>query len=106
MLPTLIQIANSLVQGFTILVDGFKQACVHFYAHFGPFGQVAFILVLFYLIFLILCKILKASLDVVFYVVLPSVILSFLTSFVLPYTFVTVLPFCVGLLIVVNIFRS
>jgi len=106
MLPILIQIANSVVQGFTILVDWFKQANVYFYAHFGLFGQIAFIFVLFYLIFLILSRVLKASLDVVFYVAIPSVILSFLTTFILPYAFVTVLPFCVGLLIVVNIFRS
>lgn len=106
MFPNFPHIANSIVQGLTILLDWFKQANVYSYAHFGLFGQIAFLFILFYLIFLILSRVLKASLDVVFYVAIPSMILSLLTTFVLPYTFVTVLPFCVGLSILVNIFRS
>lgn len=106
MFSKLSNIVNSVVQNLTVPLDWFEEVNVYFHDHFGLMGQVAFNLVLFYLIFLILSKIFKATFDVVFYVAIPSVVLSFLTSFVLPYTFVTILPFCLGLLIVVNIFRS
>jgi hypothetical protein len=105
MFPKLVHIANRVVQGLTVLLDWFEQANVYFCDHFGLLGQVTFNLVLFYFLFLILFRISKAAFDVVFYVVLPALVFSFVTSFVLPFTFATVLPICVGLLIVANIFR-
>lgn len=98
-------IVNSVVQNLTIPLDWFEEINVYFHDHFGLWGQVAFNIVLFYFIFLVLSKIFKATFDVVFYVAIPSLVLSFLTSFVLPYAFVTILPFSLGLLILVNIFR-
>jgi hypothetical protein len=106
MFPKLFCILNSVVQNFRILLDWLKDANLYFYNHFGLLGQLAFDLVLFYFLFLILFKIFKAAFDFVFYVVIPSLVLSFVTSFVLPLAFATVLPVCVGLLIVVNILRS
>ena len=105
MFPKLSHIINSVVQTLTALLDWFEEANVYFHNHYGLMGQLAFNLVLFGFLFMILFKISKATIDFVFYVVIPSVVLSFLTSFVLPYTFVTILPLCVGILIVVNIFR-
>jgi len=105
MFSKLSHIVNSIVQNLTILLDWFEEANVYFCDHFGLLGQVVFNLVFFYFIFLILFKISKAAFDVVFYVVLPALVFSFVTSFVLPFTFVTILPICLGLLIVVNILR-
>jgi len=105
MFPKLVHIANSVVQGFTVLLDWFEEANVYFCDHFGLLGQVAFTLIFFCFLFLILFKISKAAFNVIFYVVLPALVFSFVTSFVLPFTFATILPICVGLLIVVNIFR-
>ncbi|MFQ6003139.1 MAG: hypothetical protein ACE5KJ_05270 [Candidatus Zixiibacteriota bacterium] len=87
------------------MLDWFEETNVYFNDNFGLMGQLTFNLILFSFLFLIFFKISKATFDFVFYVIIPSVVLSFLTSFVLPYTFVTALPFCLGLLIIVNIFR-
>lgn len=106
MFPKLLHIVNSVIQGFTTLLDWFGEANLYFGENFGPMGQLTFNLVLFSFLFLILFKVSKATLNFVFYVILPSLALSFLASFVLPYTLVTVLPFCVGLLIVVNLVTS
>ena len=105
MFPELFHIVNSVAQKFTILRDWFENVNLYLYNHFGFWGQLAFCLVLIYFLLLILFKISKAAFDVVFYVIIPSLVLSFLTSFVLPFTFATVLPVCVALLIVVNVFR-
>lgn len=106
MFPKLLHIANSVIQGLNVLLDWFEKANVYFRDNYGLMGQLAFNLVLFSFLFLIFFKISKATFDFVFYVIFPSFILAFLTSFVLPYTFVTALPIYVGLLLVVNIFRS
>ena len=106
MLSKLVHMLSSAVQNLTILLTWFKDVNLYLRDHFGLPGQLAFDLVLFYFLFLILSKIFKAAFDLVFYVVIPSLVLSFVTSFVLPFTFATILPVCVGLLIVVNIFRS
>jgi hypothetical protein len=106
MFPTLSHIANSVAQGFGVLLDWFEKANVYFHDHFGLTGQLTFNLTLFGLLFLILMKISKAAFKAVAYVIIPSLILSFLTSFALPYSFLTVLPFCAGFLIVVNIIKS
>jgi hypothetical protein len=105
MLPKLFHIISSAGQNFAIFVDWFKDANLYFHDHFGLLGQLAFDLILFYFLFLIITKIFKATFEIVFYVVIPSLILSFVTSFVLPFAFATILLVCVGLLIVVNIFR-
>lgn len=106
MFPKLFHNITSVVQNLTILLDWFKDANLYFRDHFGLLAQLAFDLVLFYFLFLVLSKIFKAAFELVFYVVLPSLVLSFVTSFVLPFTFATILPVCVGLLIVVSIFRT
>lgn len=104
--PKLAHIANSLVQGFTILLDWFEKANVYFHDHFGLTGQVTFNVALFGLLFLILTKISKVAFKAVAYVIIPSLILSFLTCIVLPYAFLTVLPFCAVFLIAVNLIKS
>lgn len=105
MFSKLFHVVSSVVQNLTVFLDWFKDANLYFHDHFGLLGQLAFDLVLFYFLFLVISKIFKAALEVVFYVVIPSLVLSFVTSFVLPFAFATILPVSVGLLIVVNIFR-
>lgn len=105
MFSKLFHIISSSGQNFAILLNWFKDANLYFHDHFGVLGQLAFDLVLFYFLFLIITKIFKATFELVFYVVIPSLVLSFVTSFILPFAFATILLVCVGLLIVVNIFR-
>ncbi len=106
MLPKLAHIANSVVQSFTVLLDWFEETNVYLHDHFGLTGQVTFNLALFGLLFLTFFKISKAVFNLLIYFVLPSLALSFLASFVLPYTFLMVLPFCAGFFIAVNIVKS
>jgi hypothetical protein len=104
--PVLIQILNSLTQALALPIELVEEANLFVYSHLGFFGQLAFDLILFYILFLIAYKVTRAVFDVAFYVIVPSVALSAVSSFVLPFGFTSILPVCVVLLIVVNILRS
>ncbi|MCJ7498304.1 MAG: hypothetical protein MUO78_09280 [candidate division Zixibacteria bacterium] len=73
--------------------------------NFGLFAQVTFDLLLLYFFLLLLVKIFKATLNLVFYILIPSLILSGLTSFIIPYSFFNILPFFVCLLIGINLLK-
>jgi hypothetical protein len=104
--PLLTQIVNSIAEVLALPIKLVEEANLFIYAHLGTFGQLAFDLVLFYLLFLIAFKVTKAVFDIAFYVIVPSVVLSVVSSFVLPFAFGSILPVCVALLIVINVFRS
>ncbi|KPL00043.1 MAG: hypothetical protein AMJ91_05600 [candidate division Zixibacteria bacterium SM23_73_3] len=104
--PLITQILNSIANVFTLPIKWIEEANLFFYAHLGFWGQLAFDLVLFYLLFLIAFKVTKALFDVTFYVIVPSLVLSWVSSFALPFAFGSILPVCVAALIVINIFRS
>ena len=104
--PVLTQILNSIGQALAAPIKLVEEANLLVYAHLGLFGQVAFDLILFYLLFLIAFKVTKAVFDAAFYVIIPSVALCLVSSFVLPFAFTSILPVCVVLLIVINILRS
>lgn len=104
--PLIIQILNSMLDVFAFPIQWIEEANMFFYAHFGLMGQLAFDLILFYILFLIAFKVTKAIFNVAFYVVVPSIALSLVSSFLLPFGFGSILPVCVAVLIVINIFRS
>jgi hypothetical protein len=91
---------------FALPIKLIEEANLFVYAHLGFWGQLAFDLILFYVLFLIAFKVTRALFDVAFYVIVPSVILSGVSSFLFPFAFVSILPVCLAALIVVNIFRS
>jgi hypothetical protein len=91
---------------FALPIKLIEEANLFVYAHLGFWGQLAFDLILFYVLFLIAFKITRALFDVAFYVIVPSVVLSWVSSFLFPFAFVSILPVCLAALIVVNIFRS
>ena len=97
---------NTILQVFALPIQWFKVANSFVYAQVGFWGQLAFDLLLFYLLFLIAFKVTQAAIKCVFYVAVPSVVLSFVSSFVLPFSFVSILPVCVALLIMINILKS
>jgi hypothetical protein len=97
---------NTIFQFFALPIHWFKMANSLVYAHAGFWGQLAFDLLLFYLLFLIAFKVTQVVIKCVFYVVVPSLVLSFVSSFILPFGFAFILPVCVALLIVINIVRS
>jgi|GEM_PF-1081316 len=104
--PVITQILNSMLEVFALPIKLVEEANLFFYAHLGFWGQLAFDLILFYVLFLIAFKVTKAVFDITFYVIVPSLVLSWVTSFVLPFAFSSILAVSVALLIVVNIFRS
>jgi hypothetical protein len=104
--PILTQILESIAEVLSLPIRLIEEANLFFHSHFGLYGQLAFDLVLLYLLFLVAYKITRAVFDTALYVVIPSVILSLVSSLFLPYAFGYILPVCVAALIVVNIFRS
>lgn len=104
--PIVSQILDALAQIATVPIRLIEEANLFFYSHLGFYGQLAFDLLLLYLLFLVAYKITRAIFDTALYVVIPSVILSLVSSLFLPYAFGYILPVCVAALIVVNIFRS
>jgi hypothetical protein len=104
--PVLTQIVNSVATVLTAPIKLIEEANLFVYSHLGTLGQLAFDLILFYVLCLIAFKVTKAVFDVAFYVIVPSVALSLVSSFVLPFAFASILPVCVVLLIVVNILRT
>ncbi len=104
--PILTQILESIAEVLSLPIRLIEEANLFFHSHLGFYGQLAFDLVLLYLLFLVAYKITRAVFDTALYVVIPSVILSLVSSLFLPYAFGYILPVCVAALIVVNIFRS
>ena len=71
----------------------------------GLFAQITFFLLIVYFVFLLLVKILKATLNLVFYILIPSFALSFLTSFFISYPLFNILPFFVCLMLGINLLK-
>ncbi len=99
-------IIDSLAEVLSIPIALIREANLFFHSHLGFFGQLAFDLVLLYLVFLLVYKVSRVVLDTALYVILPSVVLSVVSSFFLPVAFAYLLPVCVAALIVVNVIRS
>jgi hypothetical protein len=104
--PIITQLASPIGDALTLPIKLIQEANLFVYYHLGFFGQLAFDLILFYVLCLVAYKATKAVFDVAFYVIVPSVALSVVSSFLLPFGFVSILPVCVVVLIVVNIIRS
>jgi hypothetical protein len=104
--PIVVQILDALAKILSVPIGLVEEANLFFYSHLGFYGQVAFDLVLLYLLFLVAYKITRAVFDTALYVIVPSVILSVVSSLFLPYAFAYILPVCIAALIVVNIIRS
>jgi len=104
--PIISHILDSLAEVLSVPLGLIEEANLFFHAHLGFYGQLAFDLVLFYLIFLVLYKVARAVFDTALYIIIPSVILSLVSSFFLPIAFGYLLPICIAALIVVNIVRS
>lgn len=100
------EITNSLVEFLATPIQWFKEANAFVYSHLGFWGQLAFELLLFYLLFLIAFKATQVVVQCLFYVAIPSLVLSFVSSFLLPFSFAVTLPICVALFITINLLRS
>ena len=104
-LADLIQHIEKFADKWNLPLEWFFSLNDYVLEHFGFFGQLALNLVIFYFAFLLLTRLLKSSLEMVKFVVLPGLILSGITSYFLPYTFVNLLPFCIGTMLIINLLR-
>jgi hypothetical protein len=82
------------------------QAVQFIQSHFGTLGLFAFIVLSLSILALIVAKLLKIAFDVLRYVIVPSVVVAFIATFFLPYSFVNILPVPVGLFSVVLIIKG
>jgi len=74
--------------------------------HFGTPGLIAALILSLSILALIAVKLLKIAFDVLRYVVIPSVVVTFIATFFLPYSFVYILPVTVALFSVVLIIKG
>lgn len=87
-------------------LDWFWGFNLYIQQNFGVFAQIVFDLLFFYFLLVILGKIFKATLTLLFYILVPSFVLAFLTSLFVPYSFFNILPFFVCVLLGINLLRS
>jgi len=75
-------------------------------SHFGTLGLIAAIVLSLSILGLIVAKLLKIAFDVLRYVIVPSVVVTLIATFFLPYSFVHILPATVALFSVVLIVKA
>lgn len=73
---------------------------------FGTPGLIAAVLVLLSAVVLLLLKVMKISFDVIRYVLVPSVAITFVATYFLPFSFVYILPVSVSLFSVVLLVKG
>jgi hypothetical protein len=101
---------NELVQqAITQLTDPgglFDNAKNFVEQKFGTAGLIAAGLLLLSIIGLVLSKAVKMSFDIVRYVIVPSVAVTFIGTYFLPYSFVYILPVTVAFFSIVLIVKG
>ncbi|MDH4223938.1 MAG: hypothetical protein OEV55_10425 [candidate division Zixibacteria bacterium] len=80
---------------------------INFYIrdNFGVFAQIVLCIFALYFVILLVTKLVKAILHLVFYIILPSFVLSLLASLFISYSFFNILPFFVCLMMGINLVR-
>lgn len=99
-------IIENIILFFKTGFEWFVQLNHYVKGNFGFFAQVALDLAILYFLFLLLSKMVKVAFDMLKFVVLPSLLLTGIISFFLPYTFLNLLPFCTGTMIIINLLRT
>jgi hypothetical protein len=100
------QINNSVYEMLAVPIQWFKVVNALVYNHLGFWGQLAFDLLLLYLLVMIVLKVTKVVIRCVLFVALPSLVLSFVSSYFLPFSISVILPVCVVLMIAINVAMS
>jgi hypothetical protein len=100
------KIIQEIIKHLKEALDWFWSFNLYIQQNFGVFAQIVFDLLFFYFLLMLLGKIFKATLHLLFYILVPSLVLAFLTSLFIPYPFFNILPFFVCLLLGINLLRS
>ncbi|KPL00701.1 MAG: hypothetical protein AMJ90_07835 [candidate division Zixibacteria bacterium SM23_73_2] len=99
-------IVENIILFFKTVFGWFVQLNHYVNGNFGFFAQVALDLAIMYFLFLLFTKMVKVAFDMLKFVVLPALLLTGIISFLLPYTFFHLLPFCTGTMIIINLLRT
>ncbi|UCD17267.1 MAG: hypothetical protein JSV44_12590 [Candidatus Zixiibacteriota bacterium] len=99
----LLQSALSQLSSAPAWLGTAKQALLD---KFGTPGLIAAVLVLLSTLVLIMVKLVKVSFDLVRYVLVPSIAVTFIATYFLPYSFVFILPVSVSFFSVVLLVRG
>lgn len=75
-------------------------------AHFGTAGLIAGLVLALSVAALVVVKLLKIAFDVLRYVMVPAVVVTFVAGLFLPFPFVSILPATVALFSVVLIIKA
>ncbi|MCX6825868.1 MAG: hypothetical protein NTV06_01175 [candidate division Zixibacteria bacterium] len=99
---------NEILQKIiTLDPTGICAQGIHFIQiHFGNAGVIAAAVLLFSIALLIVSKILRIAFDVLRYVVVPSIVVTFIGTFFLPYSFGYILPATVALFSLILIVKG
>ncbi|HVP36154.1 MAG TPA: hypothetical protein VMT04_04085 [Terriglobales bacterium] len=100
------KIVQEIIKYLKETLDWFWGFNLYIQHNFGVFAQIIFDLLFFYFLLVLLGKIFKATLDLLFYILVPSFVLAFLTSLFIPYSFLNILPFFVCVLLGINLLKS
>jgi hypothetical protein len=73
---------------------------------FGTPGLVAAVILTLSIIVLLASKLLKIAFDVLRYVVIPSVVVTFIATYFMPFSFIYILPATVALFSIVLIIKG
>jgi len=97
---------QQLTENITLKTDIFGQAREFIEVRFGTAGLIACGLLLASILGLILAKVTKLSFDIVRYVAVPSVAVTFVATYFLPFSFVYILPVTVAFFSIVLIVKG
>lgn len=75
-------------------------------SHFGTPGLIAATILGLSIVGLVAIKLLKIAFDILRYVVIPSAVITFIATFFLPYSYITILPATIALFSVVLILKA
>ena len=78
----------------------------YIFDHFGQTGLYAAYLLIAAIVLLLAYKLVKFSFQLIFFVVLPSVLAAFIATFFMPYNFVYMLPVTVSIFTLGLVLRS
>ncbi len=100
------QIINYVLGLLKFVPDSLEAVKQLIQQQFGTAGVIAATIFVVSLIALLLSKVLKAGFNIVRYVVLPSVVVTFIATYFLPYSFAYILPVTVSFFSVVLMIKG
>ncbi len=100
------QIMESLWDKILAFVDGLGPIRETILTHFGQTGLIATYIALGVIAILVIHRLLKITFAALKYLVVPSIVLAYVGTLILPYSFVFLLPITVSLCSLVLLFKA